>query len=109
MTAHIIIDFERAGGYAGLTLRTSVDSHSLPAGEAEELGRLINEAGIHELRQESLLPESSPDQFMYRLKIQRGDERISIELTEKQIPPALRPLLKFLTRRSRYKKENHNP
>ena len=109
MTAHIIIDFERAGGYAGLTLRTSVDSHSLPAGEAEELGRLINEAGIHELRQESLLPESSPDQFMYRLKIQRGDERISIELTEKQIPPSVRPLLKFLTRRSRYKKENHNP
>jgi hypothetical protein len=104
MKVPIIIDFERAGGYAGLTLHVSVDSHSLPANEAEELDRLINEAGIHELSQESFLPESFPDQFLYRINIKRGDERLSIQLTEKQIPPALRPLLKFLTRRSRFKK-----
>lgn len=107
MIEPFIIDFERAGGYAGLTLHATIDSHSLPADEKEELGRLLDEAKIPGLIQESILPESSPDQFIYRLKIQRGEEQLFVQLTEKQIPPAVRPLLKFLSRRSRFKKENN--
>jgi hypothetical protein len=103
MIEPIIIDFERAGGYTGLTLGTTVDSHSLTADETEELGRLLNEAGIPGSNLESLLPESSPDQFIYKLTIQWGEEKLSIQLAEKQIPPSLKPLLKFLTRRSRFK------
>jgi Emfourin len=106
MKLPVVIDFERAGGYAGLTLRTTIDSHSLPANEKEELGRLLDESGIHELMQKSVLPESLPDQFIYRLKIHWGEELLSIQLGEKEIPPSVRPLLKFLTNRSLFKK-NH--
>jgi hypothetical protein len=106
MIEPLIIDFERAGGFAGLTLRATVDSHSLTTDETEELGRLLNEAGIPGSKPESLLPESTPDQFIYRLTIQWGEEQIFIQLAEKQIPPSLKPLLKFLTKRSRFKNEN---
>jgi hypothetical protein len=103
MTTPIIIEFERAGGYAGLTLHATVDSHSLSAEEKEELGRLLDEAEIPGLIQRSLLPESGPDQFIYRLKIQRGNEHHLIQLAEKEIPLSVRPLLKFLASRSRFK------
>jgi hypothetical protein len=106
MTAPIIIDFERAGGYAGLILHATIDSHSLSADEAEELVRLMDEAGISELVQESTNPHSTPDQFTYRLTIKWGEDQHFIQLAEKQVPPSVRPLLKFLTRQSRYKKEN---
>jgi len=104
MTVPIIIEFERAGGYTGLTLRNTVDSQFLSAEEAEELGRLLNEAGLPELKKEITLPESSPDQFLYTLHIQMGEEQHLIQLAEPQIPSSVRPLLKFLTNRSRYKK-----
>ncbi|OFY53089.1 MAG: hypothetical protein A2Y87_12530 [Bacteroidetes bacterium RBG_13_46_8] len=107
MRAPIIIDFERAGGYAGLTLHTTVDSHSLSADEKEELGRLLNDAEIPELMKETTLPESSPDQFIYTLNIQMGEEQHFIQLSEKQISPSVRPLLKFLTIRSRFKKKDN--
>ena len=109
MKVPIIIDFERTGGYAGLTLRTTVDSHSLSADETEELGRLLDEAGIPGLMQESERTEPSPDQFFYTLSIRLGEEQHFVRLAEKQIPLSVRPLLKFLTKRSRIKKENHNP
>jgi hypothetical protein len=108
MKLPIVIDFERAGGFAGLNLHTTINSHSLPAGEKEELDRLLDEAGIPELMQKPSLPENTPDQFIYSLKIQRGKEQIFIQLAEKEIPPYVRPLLKFLTKRSRLKNENHN-
>jgi hypothetical protein len=107
MEAHIIIDFERAGGYAGLTLHTLIDSHSLSVDEKEELGRLLDEAGIQGLIKDPILPESSPDQFTYSLTIQWGEEQLFVQFAEKQMPPSIRPLLKFLTNRSRSRKENH--
>jgi hypothetical protein len=106
MNEPVIIDFERAGGYGGLSLHTTIDSHSLSANETEELGRLMNEAGIPELMKETIFPESSPDQFVYTLRIRMGEEQHLIQLAERQIPPSVRPLLKFLTNRSRYKKED---
>jgi hypothetical protein len=106
MAESIIIDFERAGGYAGLTLHATIDSHSLSAEEAEQLVRLMHEAGISDLVQGSTLTHSSPDQFTYRLTIKWGEDEHSVQLAEKQIPTSMRPLLKFLTIRSRYKKEN---
>jgi hypothetical protein len=107
MKTPVIIDFERTGGYAGLTLHTLIDSHSLSVDEKEELGRLLDEAGIPELMKDPILPESSPDQFTYSITIQWGEEKLFVQLAEKKVPPSIRPLLKFLTNRSRSRKENH--
>jgi len=106
MTAPIIIDFERAGGYAGLNLHATIDSHSLSADESEELVRLLREASIKEIRQEPATLEPSPDQFTYTLSIQWGKEHYFFRLAEKQIPSSVRPLLRFLTLRGRIKKEH---
>ena len=102
-----IIDFERAGGFAGLTFRATVNSHSLTADEKEELGRLLDEAGIPQIIEENKITGSSPDQFIYKLTIQRGAERFAFKMTEKHIPPSVKPLLRFLTQKSRHINENN--
>jgi hypothetical protein len=105
MVEPIIIDFERSGGVTGMILHVSIDSHSLSRDEQEELDRLLTEAGIPEIIKEIPFREPSPDQFTYRLTIQQGEKQHFFQLDEKQIPPSVQPLMRFLTQKSRRKND----
>ena len=106
MTKPFIIDFERTGGFAGISLHTTIDSHSLSADESEELVRLLAESGLPEITPEPRTAGSFPDQFTYLITLQYGEERHILHMAEKQVPQSVKPLLSFLTKRSRRKNEN---
>ena len=104
MEDHIVIDFERSGGFSGRIIHTSVDSLRMTSVEADELNRLLNDAGILDLTNITINNPSFRDQFMYKLTIRKGTKEHFVELTENQVPFAARPLLGYLTAKTRKKR-----
>jgi hypothetical protein len=101
MSLHI--QFERTGGLAGPAQRRTLalDADALPAPEAEELRGLVRAAGVAALAgQSSGEGPARPDAFRYRLTIDDGGRRHTIEVGEREVPPALRPLLNWLAKRA---------
>ncbi|MBN1416039.1 MAG: hypothetical protein JW973_13135 [Bacteroidales bacterium] len=103
MEEPLFIEFERSGGFAGMTIHSTVDSRLLTADEAADLSRLLDDARIMEYKPKSLSYASQPDQFTYKLTIRIGQQEHFIELTERQIPVSARPLLRYLTAKTREK------
>jgi hypothetical protein len=100
MSLHI--QFERTGGLAGPAQRRTLalDADALPAPEAEELRGLVRAAGAALAGQSSGGGPDRPDAFRYRLTIDDGGRRHTIEVGEREVPPALRPLLNWLAKRA---------
>jgi hypothetical protein len=97
---HII--FERSGGIAGRTVRTSVDSSKLAPEEAQHLAQLVEDSGFFQLP--ATLPppaQGGADRFQYRLTIDDDGRQHSVEMREDGVPPPARPLVDWLTRQAR--------
>ena len=97
------IDFQRTGGFAGLTLRKTFDSASLPTDRQRELEQLLETSGFFDLPHELHSAEPSADRFQYRLTVERGGRSHTVRAAEATAPDALRPLLDWLTAASREK------
>ena len=91
--------FERTGGFAGRRLRARIDSAALTDDEAERLTRLVNDAGFFDLPSWLQPPDPSPDRFSYVVTVEAGPRAHTVQAAESAIPPQLRPLLTWLTRR----------
>lgn len=89
------IEFQRSGGFAGLRLSAAVDTDRLPADEANELARIVDAAGFFGLPA-TLKSTQGADQFTYRLTIEAGDRRHTVEVSESAVPDSLRPLIQRL-------------
>jgi hypothetical protein len=87
------IEFERSGGFAGVVLRTSVDSSELPREEAAELEALVARASLPGLAARSGGSPPAPDRFQYVLTILRDGRTQRIRFSERDVTPELRPLL----------------
>ncbi len=97
----IKIDLERSGGFAGVTLRASVDTAKLPAAEADQLAGLLARVDLDELaRRPSGIP-TAPDRFQYDLTVTRGGRRQHVTFGERAVTPELRPLLNRLVELAR--------
>lgn len=97
------ISFERSGGFAGLTLRTVVDTDALPPDEAERLRKLVARAGFFDLP--GALPGGEgADRFQYVVTAEDGERRHTVRTGEAEAPDALRELLDELTRLARSKR-----
>ena len=91
------LEVVRSGGFAGITLRTSVDAGTLSPEEVAPIERLLEEAGT---------PPAGPaprsrgvDRFHYEVTLtgEAGERKVS--LTETELAPELRRLLdELLTR-----------
>jgi hypothetical protein len=70
----------RSGGFAGLTRETA---------------GVIDEDEFAALCAARAAPSSgaAPDRFVYELEVAWGDERFSLVLGERDLPPELRPLV----------------
>ena len=92
------IDFQTSGGFAGLNLRWSGDTDSLPPEQARQLLPLIEQAGIFDPPTEPALPAKAgpPDVLSYRLDLADGERRASLAVTDVTAPARLRPLLAHL-------------
>ena len=47
MGAPFRIEFERSGGFAGVSLKTSVDSRAIPPDEVREFDELLGDEDVH--------------------------------------------------------------
>ena len=90
------IQFERSGGFAGVNVKGTIDSDSLPAQEASALRALIDAAGFFDLPRKSAAAPGA-DQFQYIVGIEDGARKHTIETSEGSASEALRTLLARLT------------
>jgi hypothetical protein len=93
------IEFQRSGGFAGLTMRTEVDTSELPSEDAEAFERLVKSlerSGVGD----SPSP-GKPDRFQYELTVTRGKESRRFRLAEQDLTPEARELVSLLVERAR--------
>ena len=106
MAERIRVDVERTGGFAGLpgppgrpTL-ASADTDSLSAEESRQLARLVDELDLEALRAaRAPATRSVPDAFEYDVRIARGAEQVRVHARDPDLPPELRPLVRFVLQR----------
>jgi hypothetical protein len=99
------ISFERTGGIGGPAARRAyaVDADTLPADEAKELRDLVQAADFSALGARPTGEGASParpDAYHYRLAVEGGGQRHTITVSDTDMPTALRPLVKWLTKRA---------
>jgi hypothetical protein len=98
------IDFQRSGGFAGLTMGTTVDTSELPPEDAQVFERLVEcleKSGVGDAP-----PAGRPDRFQYELTITRGDDSHRYELAEQDLTPEARELVSLLVERARQPKDD---
>ena len=91
------VSLVRAGGIAGLTTTTAVDSRSLSPEQARELSEQVERAGIRDLaaRRRSSGP-ARPDEMHYRLEIDDGDAVHTATLSEEAMSQPVSDLIAFI-------------
>jgi hypothetical protein len=94
------IQFERSGGFMGRTVNLAVDLDDLPAGEAEALRRLVEQADFSGLNKD-LAPTQARDDFQYRITVETEKGEHTVRVSDASAPESLRPLLEELSRRAR--------
>jgi hypothetical protein len=85
------IQFERSGGFAGITRKASVDTSRLPPAEKAQLESLVNAVDFDRIPPPK--PGPSADRFQYRLTISDGARRKTASFADGQVTPQMRPLL----------------
>jgi hypothetical protein len=86
------IHFERLGGFAGIRLRTEIDTATLAEDEARSLESLVKQAQLDELRQQRRGQSNIRDAFEYGLTVEDEGKRYSVRVTDETIPAVARPL-----------------
>jgi hypothetical protein len=97
------VELVRSGGFAGLTLRSSVDTTADPAVDADAAWYAEQLAAL-DLPALAAAPagEPQPDRYRYALSV-HDDDGVShdLEFGETAVPPELHPLLDALVARAR--------
>ena len=91
------ITFTRSGGFAGVRLRTTVNEDELSTEAAAQLRQLVDGADCFRLPGKIVADRKQPDRFQYELLLEDGERRHSILVDEEAVPPAMQPLLEWLT------------
>ncbi|MEP6697736.1 MAG: protealysin inhibitor emfourin [Pseudonocardiales bacterium] len=86
------VELERSGGFAGRTMRWTLDTEALPHDEAAAIARLAAQAPGW-----AGAPAPGNDRFAYRLRIVDGATPVDVTFGEPE-PAAARPLLERLRR-----------
>jgi hypothetical protein len=95
------IEFERSGGIAGMRIATRVELDSLTAQEADEVCKLVDDAGFFDLPTDVTSPQALPDQYAYKVTVETQAQRHTVETDDGAAPQELRPLLQWLSRAAR--------
>ncbi len=91
------INFERSGGFAGITNSCVINYEKLPLNEQKHLQELLENTRNEKIK--NLSPKSKGrDCFQYRIVIEDG-EKLTITADELTMDPKLRLLIDFLETR----------
>jgi hypothetical protein len=89
------VHFVRTGGFAGLQVKTDIDSADLPADEASALLQDIENADFFSLPAE-MTAKGEVDRFQYTISVEAEGKKHTIEVSEPAMPDSLRPLVRRL-------------
>ncbi|MEH2463461.1 protealysin inhibitor emfourin [Nostoc sp.] len=90
------ISFERTGGFAGITKKTTVDTDTLPPNEANTLKSLVEAADFFRLPEQITSPNPQSDRFQYKLTVEDNGKQHTVTVSEAALPGTLRPLIEWL-------------
>ncbi|MEV6350771.1 protealysin inhibitor emfourin [Actinoplanes sp. NPDC051851] len=96
MTDRIRAELRRSGGFTGRSLHVVLDSTELPDERATELARLVRALDLTRLAAD-VPPTSGADLMRYDITIDDGSRHWHGIVADPHVPPALRPLLHFLS------------
>jgi hypothetical protein len=95
------ITFERTGGFAGVSVKTTIDTADLPSREATNLCQLVSSSDFFHLPQTMTPSQPAPDRFLYKVIVEDSDREHTILVSEELISSSLRPLIERLTKAAR--------
>jgi hypothetical protein len=98
------VQFKMDGGFVYLPARSepvTIDTDDLPAGEAEELGRLIEAAGFFGLPETSPPPRGAADYLRYTISVTSHERSHTVQLTDPIEDPDLQALVEYLEAKAR--------
>src|SRR5262245_28509201 len=95
------VDFERSGGVTGVRLVKTVDTDALSVDDAATLRRLVEHAAFFRLPALIKAPTPSADHFQYHLTVRTPEKTHTVDINEGAVPPAVRPLIDWLTKSAR--------
>ncbi|MEH2377068.1 protealysin inhibitor emfourin [Nostoc sp.] len=90
------VSFERTGGFAGISKKTTVDTASLPPNEANTLLRLVETADLFRLPEQITSANQQSDRFQYKLTVEDNGRQHTVTVSEAALPVTLRPLIEWL-------------
>lgn len=96
----ISITFERTGGFTGMPLQASLSITALSDEEVREILELLDASGFFRYEIPEMPEGHIPDQFFYRIEVDRTDSRHVVSVYEQQVTDDLRPLIRFLIRKA---------
>jgi deoxyribose-phosphate aldolase len=93
------IEFEKRGGFAGLTLKTILDTQDLTPEEKNKVISLIKESNFFELKQSTFSSKErgGADLFKYKIAVKDEEGANIIETTDTMLDETLRSLVSFLS------------
>ena len=95
------LHFERSGGFAGIPVRTDIDTALLAPADARSVEELVRAAGFFDLPEVSPRSTRARDMFEYTLSVEAEGKRHTIRVGDESIPDALQPLIHHLLAVSR--------
>jgi hypothetical protein len=90
------ISIVRSGGFAGITMRATVDEKDLAPDEALKLRQLVKEADFLHLPGKIVSRSPQPDRFQYELRLEEGGPQYAVRVSEEVMPEKLKPLINWL-------------
>ncbi len=79
-----------------MRMTTTVDTESLSAEKADEIREMVSAARFFELPSAISTPTPGVDRFIFKLTVETGGRRHTVEVSEGAVPETLRPLLEQL-------------
>jgi hypothetical protein len=93
------ISFRQSGGFAGLVLGCDLDTRSMARGDAEELQRLVRQAALENAGTKT--SSTGADLTRYEIILTDNGRTTKVVFDDTTMPDNVRPLVEFLTGRSR--------
>ncbi len=100
MQEELIVYFERSGGFTGIILSVELSSNEMSSEEQDSLLNLINTAHFFEYNNDDGIKRNVPDQFQYKLSIEKGEKHQSLIFSDQLMPEEFIPLVRYLTQKS---------
>ena len=99
------IQFQRSGGFTGMSSSIEIDSKLLEKSESEKINQMIDQCDFFEYEEKDSLQRTIPDKFQYVITVEKGDKKRTIKFDEGAIPESFSTFINYLTQQARAAKK----